>query len=231
VEENDTRFHTPGRVTLELNLDAATRHRRSDGGLVGYKGPRDSHRVAEIAAAWPHGRVEWVERPIRQVVASMLALKSDGACWATRFAPREITKHIERTGDARVRRWLLRATAADVSGSEAATLAALCWVVKRDQARAAARLLGPRLHRVEYEQLAADPTRVLRGMTDFLGLPWSRAVLDHPSVIADKPRPGLADARRSIDAGSLDRWKTGLSDDDLRAIGAVEQAFEAPGEG
>jgi hypothetical protein len=83
--------------------DAAPR--RSDGGLVGYKGPRDSHRVAEIAAAWPHGRVVWVERPIRQVVASMLALKSDGGRWATRFAPREITKHIERTGDARVRRW------------------------------------------------------------------------------------------------------------------------------
>ena len=62
IEENDLRFHGNGALTRELKLDAVLKNPAVDGGLTGYKAPRDSHRLDEFAHAVPPLRVLWIER-------------------------------------------------------------------------------------------------------------------------------------------------------------------------
>ena len=80
VEENDTRFHVDGIVTRELDLEAVSGQVASDRRMIGYKAPRDTHRIDEVTRIFPLVRVVWVERELRQTVSSMLILKI-GQLW------------------------------------------------------------------------------------------------------------------------------------------------------
>ena len=230
VEENDGRFHVPGEVTRELDLEAASVQVARDRRMIGYKAPRDSHRLDEVMTAFPLVRIVWVERELRQVVSSMLALKSVEGSWAAAFAPKEITKHISKTKDERTRRLFILANELEDQASRSAALASLCWMMKREQRYLATRLLGPRLLRIDYDTIVTDPSGVLHSLLDFLQLPWSPLVIDHPASIAKVTRPGQADSSRPIDTLSRLKWKANLSEDDLAVIESIKRRFEGNGE-
>ena len=94
VEEDDTRFHFMCALTKRLDLKRVIENNPVVDNIVGFKSPRDSHRVKEIAAL-PQVKVLWISRDVYQVVASMLALLvSDGTSWAVKHARDEVTKNL-----------------------------------------------------------------------------------------------------------------------------------------
>lgn len=76
------------------------------------------------------------------------------------------------------------------------------WVeAEREWERVCARVPPSRRHEVRYEDLVTDPERVLRGVCEFLGVPYDPAMLRYPrDSTYDAPDPQL-----------LGRWRTHLS--------------------
>jgi hypothetical protein len=229
VEENNALFHVQGALTRQLDLKAASARAANNGRMIGFKAPRDSHRLNEVLEVLPLIRVVWIEREIRQTVASMLSLGAD-ISWAAEFAPREIRKYIFKTNDMKAQRLFALANELADSRARSVAFASLCWMIKREQRYAATRLLGSRAMLVDYEDLTTDPESALRGVLDFLGLPWSLTVLDHPGRIERGTRPGGSDPARPIDTSSLFKWREQLSDGDLRVLASVKCGFEVDDE-
>jgi hypothetical protein len=71
--------------------------------------------------------------------------------------------------------------------------------------------LGDRCVMLRYEDLVADPESVLRPLLDWLGEPWSAAVLDHhevqPGAGAPDRAEGFTDTSRAVDSASVDTWE------------------------
>jgi len=227
MDESDRRFHTKGDLGRTLDLAAVVARVGSAGRLAGFKAPRDSHRVEEIDRALPSVRIVWVEREVRQVVASMLSLATKTGSWASQQASVEIAKHLEVVDDEPARGLLVAADELRDDRATAVALAALCWAVKRGQRHAAMQILGSRLFVVDYDELVTAPDRTLEGLLDFLEVGWSQDVLDHPSAVDHSPefrRPGKADSSRVIDTESQRKW-TLLSPEDLAVIETIEQCY------
>jgi len=60
---------------------------------------------------------------------------------------------------------------------------------------------------VDYEALVADPQKVLRGVLDFVGLPWSDACLHFQSASRTIVTASKWQARQKINGGSVGRWR------------------------
>jgi hypothetical protein len=71
--------------------------------------------------------------------------------------------------------------------------------------------LGDRCVVLRYEDLVSDPEAVLRPLLDWLGEPWSPAVLDHHEVQPEAGAPeraeGFTDTSRAVDSASVDTWE------------------------
>jgi hypothetical protein len=102
--------------------------------------------------------------------------------------------------------------------------AALRWQTSVRRGRRSGRRLGPRrYHEVRYENLVAEPERVLRDVSTFLDLRWDDAVLHHHEQAAEvvartrfpdahrhvllPPTPGLRDWRRELTAIEVRRFE------------------------
>jgi hypothetical protein len=227
VEENDKRVHVEGNVTRELDFRAALSFAERRDQVVGFKSPRDSHRLDDLFAIHPSVRVLWIERDIRQTVSSMLALHISGGSWASTFAPREINKYISKTGDRNARSLFKQVSTMSAGPVQSVAYGALCWLVKRQQRILAAQRPGLKLWHIDYDEIVGKPAKVLGGTLAFLDLPWSPEILNHPESIADFARPGGADPHRLIDVQSRDAWKSRLSPGDLEIIDRITHAFEA----
>lgn len=211
IEENNTRFHSHGKITRELDLPAVATHApRRPALMTGYKCPRDSHRIREIAA---HDGflVVWVVRQAKQVVSSMLTLRTGRTTWAETYAPREIRKHIESTRSPAVEALFEEATAIRDDDDRWTAFATVCWVAKREQQRGAQRLLDDRMILLDYDDLVKDTLGSVRRVLEFLGRPWSDRVLDHPATIPPAIRPGGGDPQRAVDEHSRSKWTHRLS--------------------
>ncbi len=109
-------------------------------------------------------------------------------------------------------------------GPATVTDAALLWRRRVSAGRRAGRRLGPdRYREVRYEDLVAEPERVVRDLCGFLDLAWDDALLRYPdragAVIAatrfpaahDRlrlpPTPGLRDWRREMDVADVARFE------------------------
>ena len=227
VEENNQRFHKRGAVDRELDLEAVVSYTQGGGKVVGFKVPRDSHRLKQIVGALPSVLVVWVDREIRQTVSSMLSLPINGETWAAVAARQEIAKYLSTAHDESARRLFEDTLAMSDAASRSAALASLCWLVKRQQRDRAIRLFGPNLCCVNYEALTTDPAAALRGILEFLDLAWNPSVLDHPASIAPRARPGKADSSRPIDTNSYAKWKTQLTPRDLEVIENTQREYDA----
>ena len=222
IEENDDRFHPLRDGDRRLDLPAAVQHRPADGLVPVFKAPRETHRLDEIMAARPSTRMIWIERDVRQVVASMIELTSGQRSWADRFARRECERHSAAHGD-HARNV---ADAAEELGDEQrpAAMAALCWAVKIRQREIAEERWPDQVLRLDYESTVRAPASTAAAVTAFLGLRRSRSMHDHPSHVEPGARPGKTDATRPIDTASLDRWRN-LDPSQLAVIDPMVEAY------
>ena len=229
IEEDDAHFHRPGMPTHWLDLDRVRAFEPAGVEAIGFKAPRDTHRIEAIFSALPGVRILWIEREVYPVVASMLSLRTtDGCSWAARYAPLEIEKAItDGSGGPALTVALRRAAGLADPRRRAVGLAALCWRVKQDCGRLAMCEQPRRVHRLSYERLVPTPRETLSAVLEFLGLGWDEAVLAHPDSLSGR-RPGGSDPRRPIDPAGLSRWRSCLSAADRVLIDAVARDRRVP---
>ncbi|MEZ4597999.1 MAG: sulfotransferase [Chloroflexota bacterium] len=89
------------------------------------------------------------------------------------------------------------------------------WV--RDTQAGMAQREDPRYLEVRYEELVADPERVMRALVEGLGERWL------PELLVEKvPKGGKrAHANSRITTASVGRWRDDLSDDERRRVHAI----------
>lgn len=230
IDEDDQRFHQPGRPTFLLRLDSALAHARESERVVGYKAPRDTHRYREFADAIADPKFIWVWRPLEQTVNSMceLVIAPEVQPWAITHGPRELEKYIGTfTDDAQVAETYRRASMISDDRGRALALGTICWVAKeRTRTRMVAEFPGA-VHIVTYRDLVESPRVALVAICEWLGLPWSERLLQH-HLLGRGPRIGNADAARRIDRISLDSWRSRIDDEDLLGIDDVLESLGEP---
>jgi hypothetical protein len=91
------------------------------------------------------------------------------------------------------------------------------WYARRwldDTAAGLAWRRDPRYSEVRYEELVADPARVMRGVADAIGASPEEAWLAGLSVAASRGSPARPDYEGAVSAASVGRWRTDLSADE-----------------
>jgi hypothetical protein len=81
---------------------------------------------------------------------------------------------------------------------------------------------GDRMCVVRYEDLIRDPETTMRELVEWLGEPWSPAVLKHHEVQRGKNAPAVVEggtrSTEPVDTDRVDRWRKWFSEDDRRLI-------------
>jgi hypothetical protein len=99
------------------------------------------------------------------------------------------------------------------------------WVSENHEILRRVPMLGDRVCLVRYEDLLADPARVLRELLRFLGLPWSGDVLRHHDVHVARGNTAVTDGGTRpadpIDPGRAWRWRERLDDATRAQVVAV----------
>ena len=82
------------------------------------------------------------------------------------------------------------------------------WCLRRD----AKRLAADTFHSMRYEELVAEPRRVLTELCDFLGEDFDEAMLEPNKVRAVVPERKIWHERLSgaVDSSAVESWRTGL---------------------
>jgi hypothetical protein len=188
------------------------------------KVPRWTAAVSFFAAHFPSAGFLFLRRPAHQVVASMLSLRGfAGASWADLFAAIEARVAAAGFASPAVREVVeehIRRAAGD------AMLAATVCAVAKQELVAEYRRAGLRALEIDYERLVRDPASTLAGVLDFVGLPWSDAVLD-PGRRSSGTTVGQTERGRAIDADSLDKHTRVLGQDGLDRVRRLEQELLA----
>lgn len=104
--------------------------------------------------------------------------------------------------------------------------AATYWKRRVGRGRRAGRALGPdRYLEVRYEELVADSEPVLRGVCDFVGLPFDAAMLRyHEGSSRSVADTGIPEAHQRLllpPTGGLRNWREEMPADDVRLFEAV----------
>lgn len=103
--------------------------------------------------------------------------------------------------------------------------AAAYWSGLVSIGRAAEEGLGPgKVFRIRYEDIALAPEATLRGLFDFLDLPWSAEVLNHDRRnhdLAGLELESAAALAQPINASSVGRFRIGLSPGDVARVEAT----------
>ncbi len=95
------------------------------------------------------------------------------------------------------------------------------WRTEVRAARALGRRLGPgRYHELHYEELAADPERTLRAVSDFAGLEFDPAMLAYPGTLDLAAKPHQARLAQPPTAGVRD-WRAEMAPADVAAFEAI----------
>jgi hypothetical protein len=111
-------------------------------------------------------------------------------------------------------------------GPATVTEAALLWRRRVAAGRRAGRRLGPgRYREVRYEDLVAEPERVVRELCAFLDLAWDDTLLRYPArageVIAATRFPAAHDRLRLPPTPGLRDWRRDMDPVDIAAFEAV----------
>lgn len=69
------------------------------------------------------------------------------------------------------------------------------------------RLPPSRFYEIDYEDLISEPERVIRGVIEFLDLPWDEACLRHDQNTMTINTPSHWQARQPIYKSSIERWR------------------------
>ena len=67
-----------------------------------------------------------------------------------------------------------------------------------------------------------DPENCTKQTLEFLGLPWHNDVLKH-HLLHEGESIGETQNARAIDKSSLEKWRKGLDDEDLKTVSKICQ--------
>jgi hypothetical protein len=104
---------------------------------------------------------------------------------------------------------------------ETAAAFACLWRIEVEAASALGRRVGAkRYHETRYEDLVADPERVVRAICDFAGLPFTQAMLEYPGAVDVSGKPHQQRLLSPPTVGVRD-WREEMSADDARSFEAI----------
>ena len=214
--------------------------------LVGFKLPRWTEQLTRpvlfdegaegVCNNFYNGeKILFLQRDVRDTIASMLKLKAGQLSWCEIWVPRIL--HSKVLGDAAFRtRYAAELSIIDASGSRLAGLAALYWKYKND-AYFEYRQQGLPVLAVPYEDLVTDPRPVLEAVCRHLRIPFHdnllrHSELPHTELFENGLTVGNTNPKAPIQAGSVGQWDRFLSKDDLKIVeritaGAPAQAGTA----
>lgn len=163
----------------------------------GEKTPRHVYRIADILDGFPDAKVVYIVRDPRAVVASYRDFKSRG----------EFSEEMQRA---------FKADEARARKSYHVYIISLMWrSAIRAGHEATERFGEDRVRTIRYEDLVAEPERVLQSLCTFLDLPYQAAMLD---VAMNNSSYSRVDASQGINAEAVKRWRQKLSPREIAAI-------------
>ena len=208
---------------------------RPDVRLVGFKIPRWTEQLTQkiLFDEGPEGpchnfyrreKILFLQRNVRDTIASMLKLKPAEATWCELWVPRIIEAKL--THDATFRqRYSAELDAIERSDRRLIGLAALYWKYKTD-AFFAYRKEGFPVLAVPYEQLVVDPRPVLETVCAHLDIPFHDNLLrhnecKHSELFENGLTLGNTDPKKPIQCDSVGQWERFLAREDLDIISRV----------
>jgi len=217
-EEDQSRFQERVGETLLLKFPACLEYDAQNPQLIGFKAPRDSHRLLRLIESKPDLKTLWLHRSALQVAASMVSLNINGVSWAMGWAPREIRKYLTAFDDPALTQDFSHAQALGNDRAKELAFAALCWRAKAAQFKYYQTHIPDNLIRIDYDELVQTPRSTLTRITAYLDLDWDENLLKHSDVLAPEMRPGETSTQRPIDGSSLDKWRSHLTPADQDII-------------
>lgn len=200
--------------------------------LVGFKLPRWTEQLTRpiLSDAGVEGlcgnfyggeKILFLQRDVRDTIASMLKLKPGRSSWCESWVPRLINAKVTEDAEFRVR-YAAELEIIESCNSPLVGLAALYWKYKSD-AFFEYRSAGLPVLAVCYEDLVQDPCPVLQTVCSHLGISFHHNLLHHEDLphtelFENGLTVGHTDPRQPIQAASVGQWDQFLSHDDLRII-------------
>lgn len=198
--------------------------------LVGLKAPMLTEQLgherlviglSSFSNSYASQKLLFVVRDVRDVVASMLALKVDGRPWLEGFALPWL-KYRSRM-DERFH-GTYASTFAKVQDARYPRVAgaSVYWRTKVDSYFEYLNRGFPQLL-IRYEDLVARPRLELLRICGFLEIPWEDSLLCHPSfphteLLPDGLAIGGTNPLRPIDTRSIKRWRLSLSNEEITEV-------------
>jgi len=166
-------------------------------------------------------KILFLQRDVRDTIASMLKLNAGRGSWCETWAPRIINAKVarEETFPSRYAREL---SIIQDSGSPLVGFAALYWKYKND-AFFDYRKAGLPVLPVSYEDLVSNPRSTLQPVCRHLGIPFHNNLLKHnelphTELFENGLTVGNTNPKTPIQSASVGQWTQFLSADDLQLV-------------
>jgi hypothetical protein len=171
-------------------------------------------------------KILFLQRDVRDNIASMLKLKAGTSNWCELWVPRIINAKIASDHLFRAR-YARELSIIKICESPLIGFAALYWKYKNDAFADYIRAGFPVLP-VPYEKLVTDPRPVLESICRHLGIPFDPILLRHNEVphtelFENGLTVGNTDPRAPIQSGSVRQWDRFLSPGELRLIHRISE--------
>jgi hypothetical protein len=203
--------------------------------LVGFKLPRWTEQITRpvLYDDGPEGvcqnfyrseKILFLQRDVRDNIASMFKLKVNGSSWCELWVPRIIRSKITHEPEFR-ERYADELSIINISASPLVGLAALYWKYKND-AFFDYRDAGLPVLAVSYEQLVSHPRPVLQSVCRHLGIAFHGDLLrhhelPHTELLANGLAVGNSNPKAPIQSGSVGQWDEFLSPADLLMVESI----------
>jgi hypothetical protein len=203
--------------------------------LIGFKIPRWTEQLTQqvLLDEGPEGlcsnfyrgeKILFLQRDVRDTIASMLKLKAGQSNWCEIWVPRIIEAKLAHDETFRTR-YSVEMDVIENSNRKLTGLAALYWKYKTESFFAY-RHQGLPVLPVSYRQLVLDPRRALELVCVHLGIPFHENLLrhnelKHSELFENGLTLGDTDPKRPIQFDSLDQWSRFLTDEDIEIIARV----------
>ncbi len=182
----------------------------------GLEGPCDNFYRGE--------KILFLQRDVRDTVASMLKLKAGESNWCEIWVPRIIEAKLAHNETFRAR-YSAELDVIESCSRRLIGLAALYWKYKTESFFVY-RHEGFPVLAVSYERLVADPRCALESVCAHLRIPFDENLLQHnefkhSELFENGLTLGNTDPTKPIHSDSLDQWKRFLTDEDIDLVARV----------